>query len=122
MDVSLRVFFILCALLGLTYILRKIKRSEIQTTDTVFWFLFIGSFVLLAVFPQIAFFCSSLLGFQSPANFIFLYVVGVLLIREFSLTVKVARLRQQVHTLVQEVALKDARKSSKDDASGSPCE
>lgn len=115
MGISLRIFLLACALLGLVYILRKIKKSEIQVADTIFWFFFIGSFVLLAVVPQIAFFFSSVLGFQSPANLIFLYVVGVLLMREFSMTVKVARLRQKVNALIQEVALKDVKDGKEDD-------
>lgn len=113
MSSILRVFLVIIAIFVLVFILRKIKKSEIQISDSVFWFLFAASFVLLAVVPQIASFFSRLLGFEAPSNFIFLYVIGVLVIREFSMTVKVAQLRSKLTTLVQEMALRDKGSQSK---------
>lgn len=107
MSVVLRVFLVLVAIAVLTVILRKLRKSEIQVIDSVFWFFFAASFVVLAVFPQIAFVCSGALGFESPSNFIFLYVIGVLMLREFSLTEKLARQRMKLNALVQEIAIKD---------------
>ncbi len=91
----------------LVFVLRKIKKSEMQSDDSVFWFLFAASFVLLAVFPQIAFFFANLLGIESPANFIFLYAIGILLIKVFSLSTKIAHLRLKLNALVQEIALRE---------------
>lgn len=107
MTLYLRIFLVIGALAVLVIMLRKIRKSEIQVSDSIFWFFFAGSFVLLAMFPQIAFFFSEILGFESPANFVFLYVIAVLIMREFSLTVKVARLRLKVTALAQEVALRE---------------
>lgn len=110
MSLVLRVFLVICAILVLAVILRKLRRSEIQVNDSIFWFLFAASFVVLAAFPQIAYLFSALLGFESPSNFIFLYVIGVLLLREFSMTAKLARLRMKVYTLVQEMALRETER------------
>lgn len=107
MNKYLRVFLILAAILVLALIVRKIRKSEIQISDSVFWFFFAGSFVLLAIFPQIAFFFSNLLGFEAPSNFIFLYVIAVLVMREFSLNAKFAHLRLKLNTLIQEMALRE---------------
>lgn len=94
----------------LMFVVRKIKKSEMQADDSVFWFFFAASFVLLALFPQIAYFFADLFGIESPANFIFLYAIGILLIRVFSLSTKVAHLRLKLNTLVQELALRDSDK------------
>lgn len=107
MNAFLRIFLAVSALVVLVFVLRKIKKSEMQSDDSIFWFLFAASFVLLAVFPQIAYFFASLFGIESPANFIFLYAIGILLIRVFSLSAKVAHLRLKLNTLVQELALRD---------------
>ena len=107
MNVALRVFLLAGALAVLALILRKLKRAEIQTIDTVFWFLFFRQFCSFAAFPQIAYWFSGLLGFEAPSNFVFLYAIAVLIMREFSMTVKVARMRLRLNSLIQEMALSE---------------
>ena len=63
--------------------------------------------MLLAIFPQIAYFLSDLLQVQSPSNFVFLYVIAVLVIREFLTTVEISKLRARVALLTQQKALED---------------
>ena len=107
MNAFLRIFLVIIAFVMLVFVLRKIKKSEMQSDDSVFWFLFAASFVVLAVFPQIAFFFANLLGIESPADFIFLYAMGILLIKVFSLSTKIAHLRLKLNALVQEIALRE---------------
>ena len=107
MNIYLRLFLILGAVFVLVMVIRKIRSSQIQTSDSISWLFFAGIFVLLAVFPQIAFFFSNLLGFESPANFVFLCVVAVVVVKEFTLTAKVAHLRHKLNTLTQEIALRE---------------
>lgn len=87
--------------------LKKISRSEIAVADSVFWFFFALSLVVLAVFPRIAFVIADALGFQSVVNFVFLYVIAVLLIKVFYMTAEIARLRTRQAELVQGKALTD---------------
>lgn len=98
---------ILSALGAFVFILKKIRKSEITIADSTFWFLFALSIVLLAIFPQIAFFFADILQIQSPANFVFLYVIAVLVIREFFSTVELSKLRARVTALAQREALRD---------------
>lgn len=114
MTVFFRVVLIVGALCVFAFILRKIRKSEIKIADSTFWFLFAASFVLLALFPQIAFFFSGILGVESPANFVFLYVIAVLLMREFISTVELSKLRNRLTALAQDEALREA--SSVDEA------
>jgi hypothetical protein len=105
MSGFLRVFLMVSALLVLAFVIRRVRKAEMRAADTVFWFLLAASFVLLAAFPRIAFFFSDLLGVTSPANFVFLFVIAVLFIREFASAIEIARLRGKIDTLVQEIAL-----------------
>ena len=115
-------FFIIVLVAGavcvFAYILRKIRKSEIAIADSTFWFLFAASIVLLAVFPQIAFFFADILQIQSPSNFVFLYVIAVLVVREFLSTVELAKLRARMTALAQHEALSDldAREKGDEDA------
>lgn len=101
------------ALLSFYLILRKIRHAEVTIADSTFWFLFALSLVLMGVFRQIPFFFADLFGIESPANFVFVYVIAVLVLREFYTTVKVSKLQAKVNALVQRSALDDAEARAK---------
>ncbi|MEG0375651.1 MAG: DUF2304 domain-containing protein [Raoultibacter sp.] len=111
-----RIVLILGALVVFFFVLRKLKKTEMSIANSVFWLLFVASLVIAAVFPQIAFFCSDLLGIESPSNFIFLYVIAFLFIKCFTLTVEVSKLGEKVNVLSQEIALKENRALMEDRA------
>lgn len=104
------------AVLTFCLILRKIRQNEVTIADSTFWFLFALSLVLMGVFRCIPFFFANLFGIESPANFVFLYVIAVLVIREFYTTVEVSQLRAKMRSLVQNEALADAAARETDDA------
>lgn len=101
------------ALLTFGLILRKIRKAEVTIADSTFWFLFALSLVLMGVFRQTPFFFAELFSIESPANFVFVYVIAVLVIREFYATVEVSQLRAKVRNLVQNQALADVRERAK---------
>lgn len=105
MSLGLRFFLLTCAFLVLVFVIRKIKKSEFEIMDSVFWLLFIAILLLLAAFPDIAYKLSAVLGFDSPSNFVFLCVIAILIIRLFSLNAKVAHLCAKTNRLIQELAL-----------------
>lgn len=100
------------ALLTFWLVLRKIRKAEVTIADSTFWFLFALSLVLMGVFRQIPFFFADLFSIESPANFVFVYVIAVLVIREFYATVEVSQLRAKLRNLVQNQALADAQKQT----------
>lgn len=113
MNASLRVLLVACAVIVLIFILRKLRKSQIQVMDSIFWLLFSLSLVILAIFPEIAYALARFLGFQAPVNFVFLYVIAVLLVRDFSSTVKNAQQREKLTSLIQEIALRDYEKKQR---------
>lgn len=96
------------ALLTFWFVLRKIRKAEVTIADSTFWFLFALSLVLMGVFREIPFFFASVFDIESPANFVFVYVIAVLVLREFYTTVEVSQLRAKVRNLVQNEALIEA--------------
>ena len=108
MNLQFVAVLVVGAVASFAFMLKKIRKSEISIADSTFWFLFSLSLVLLAVFPGIAFFFADLLGVQAPSNFVFLYVIAVVVIRQFIMTAENARLRSRLTTLVQEQALSEA--------------
>ena len=80
-----------------------------------FWFLFALSLVLMGVFRQIPFFFAGIFGIESPANFVFAYVIAVLILREFYSTVEISQLRARVRGLAQKEALRKMVVESEDE-------
>ena len=105
MSISLRALLSVSAAVVLLFVVRKLKKSQIQVLDSLLWLLFSLSFVILGIFPEIAIDCSVLFCFVSPSNLVFLYVIAVLVVRDFCNSLRLARLEERLNSLVQAVAL-----------------
>ena len=105
MTLLFRITLIVCALLVFIYVLRKIRHSEVKIADSTFWFIVALVILLLAVFPHIAFFFSTIFGIESPSNCVFLAIIAILRVREFFTTVELSQLRNKVAALAQAEAL-----------------
>lgn len=105
MSMTLRVLLIIFAAFVFNFVLRKLEKSQMQVLDSLFWLMFSLSFVLLGVFPEIALFISSELGFMSASNFVFLYVIAVLVMRDFSNSLRISKQEERINGLAQSIAL-----------------
>lgn len=110
MSTSLRVFLVACAVIVFIFVVHNLKRCRMQVLDSVFWLLFSTSFMVLGVFPEIASFFSNLLGFMSESNLVFLYVVAVLVVRDFRISLRLSKQEERLNSLVQAAALDAKRK------------
>ncbi len=115
MTVSLRVLLIVASVFTLCYITRKLRKAEIGLMDTCFWIFLTIIFVLLSIFPEIAMWGANVFGFMSSVNFIFLLIIFLLLIRNFLLTVRIAKLEDRFQKLVEELAIRANRKEKEED-------
>lgn len=115
MSLLFSATLLISALLIFWLILRKIRRSEVTIADSTIWFLFALSLVLMGVFRQIPFFFAGIFGIESPANFVFAYVIAVLILREFYSTVEISQLRARVRGLAQKEALRKMVVESEDE-------
>ena len=105
MNMNMRILLISCAFIIFVFVCRSLKKSRMKAIDSVFWLFFSFSFVLFGVFPNLAYAIADSLGFISPSNFIFLYVIGILVIRDFNSAIRISQLEQRVDSLVQKLAL-----------------
>lgn len=105
MNPSLRIVLVVGAVGTLALICRSIHRKTIQVEDSLFWVVFSAILVVLAIFPQIAYGLSGLLGIRSPSNFVFMAITAVLLLKEFRNTSKISVLKFRLNQLAQQIAL-----------------
>lgn len=107
MSIALRLSLIVCSLLILFFVMRRIKKSGLEITDSIFWLFISVALIVIAVFPQIAYWAAELLGFDAPVNFVFCCGIIVLLVRTFTQDQKICQLKKRLMTLAQEEALRE---------------
>ena len=107
MNIPLRASLILCSLVVCFFVMRRIKKSSLEVSDSVFWLLIAAALIVVALFPGLAYWVSGLLGFEAASNFIFFCGIIVLLVRTFAQDRKTAVLKKKLTALVQEEALRD---------------
>ena len=105
MSIALRLLLLVGAVWMASYILRKIRKAQMQIDDALFWIVTAFLFVVLGVFPGIATIAADLIGVQSPANLVFLFMIFLLMIKTFSLTRKISALEYKLKHLVQAYAI-----------------
>lgn len=105
MNGILGIVLIVTTVITAFFLLRKIRKSQLLIDDAIFWIIFCFILIFLAIFPKVSYWLSTLLGFESPVNFIFIVFIFLLLIKVFSLSNKISKLENQIQHLVQKYAI-----------------
>lgn len=110
MSLTLRIILIICSLASFILCIKRVKQSKMRVADSIIWV--IGSFILIlmSVFSNVVEWVSGQLGFMAPVNFVFLVVIGFLLIETFISNIKIAILNEKVKNLNHYIALKEYEK------------
>ena len=108
MTVSLRVILICVSLLVVFYVLRRIRKAKLKIEYSLFWIVFSFLLLILSIFPDIATMLATMCGIKSAVNFIFLFMIFIVLLHSFYLTFKVSHLEDMIQNLTQEIAVRDA--------------
>ncbi len=114
MTTGFRILLIIAAICSFAVVIGNIKKSKLRISDSIFWFLFAAMLILLAVFPQIAYFFGGLLGIISTVNLVFLVVIALLIFRLFALTIRVSELDAKIEELTQVITLQNHERSKTD--------
>ncbi|MCL2486915.1 MAG: DUF2304 domain-containing protein [Oscillospiraceae bacterium] len=109
MSVSLRIALVLFSIVSAAYVFRKIRKSNMYLSDSIFWVVFSFCLLLVSLFPSIAIYGSELLGVSSPANFVFLAMLFLILTKLFGLSLELSEYKFKLRTLIQEYALREKK-------------
>lgn len=107
MTLVLRILLLIGALFAMGIVINSVRKSKIRISDSVYWVVAAGILVLFALIPQLAYFFSGLFGFMSPANFVLLLVIVMILVRLFHQSCAISKLTYKVEQLSAELALRD---------------
>ena len=118
MSIYLRIILVVISMLSMLNILKRVRKSKLQIEYSIFWIVFSILLILVAVFPQPMFVLAQILGIQAPANMVFLFVIFILLIKLFNMTIEVSQLQYKQQELVQKIALDENKKTEKKSSKG----
>ena len=102
---ALRAILLIAAIGLVVFLLHSIKKSKMSIEDALFWMGFSFLILLMSIFPEIPSFLSDTIGFMSPVNFVFLFFIFVLIIRDFLSNRRISQLENRVKELTQQIAL-----------------
>ncbi len=107
MTLTLRILLIVCSLVSFVLCVTKIKQAKLKVVNSVMWM--IGSVLLIAVsiFSSPIEWLANKLGFMAPVNFVFLIMIGFLLVQTFIDNIRISSLNEKIKELDHYIALKE---------------
>lgn len=115
MSIVLRILLIIAAFGLVFWIMRQIRKLKVKMEDAIFWTIFAVIMVAMALFPQLTYGLCGLLHISSPANLVWLIVVGLLAEKIFTLSMQVSLLQEKVSVLSAEIAIRSHAADIKDE-------
>lgn len=106
MGIILRIALVVVSIISAAYSFRKIWKSHMFISDAIYWVVFSFSLLVVAVFPSIPIYGARLLGISSPANFVFLIMLFLIMTKLFGLSLELSEYKFKLRSLIQEYALR----------------
>ena len=85
--------------------MRKIRQAKVQIEAALFWVIMALILVVFSLFPAVADACAHLLGIYSTPNFLFLFMIFLLIVKVFGMTLQMSQMESRQKELVQRIAL-----------------
>lgn len=102
---ALRIILLVAAIALIVFLLHSIRKSKMSIEDALFWTGFSLLILLMSIFPELPSFLSDTIGFQSPVNFVFLFFIFILILRDFFSNRRISQLENRVKELTQQIAI-----------------
>lgn len=115
MTITLRIVVALASILTAHMILKKIQQSKMVIEDSLFWIFFCGVLIVFALFPIVPKILSEIAGTMTTANFVYMAIIFLLIVKLFHVSVKMSELETKIRNLTQELALYEKENEPKDE-------
>lgn len=112
-SLILRIALFVGPILTLLYFMWQIKKNQMQIDYAVSWCLFCFVIIFFGAFPDLTNWISQKLGFMSPINMVYLLIIFILLLKQFTMSIKLSKMNSQITALTQAMALKENEKENK---------
>ena len=108
-SVVFRLVLIICSLLTVVFIIRKIRQSKVQINYAIFWILFSVCLLVFSLFPEISISLAKILGIYSSTNFIFLVILFAVILKLFFNMIEFSNLVYKRKELSQKIAIDEKK-------------
>ena len=116
LPLNTRILLILAAFVAFFYIVSQIRNSNLNIRDSIFWVLFSIALVIMAIFPELVGWMSDLVGIASPSNFIYVAIIGVMIVRIYRMSIHISTLNTKIKELTQALAIQEYETERKIDS------
>lgn len=120
MTARAHIAITLITLFGLAFVVRMVRRSQLQSKYTVLWLATSTVIVVLVAFPRLLTRLSRMLGIYYPPATFLAIAVGVLFLIVVQFSWELSRSEERTRILAEEIALLRARVEANDGGDGPP--
>ncbi len=113
MTITLRVILIIGSLIAFFLCVKRIKQAKLKVSNSVMWMVGCLILILMSIFSNVVEWISVKLGFIAPVNFVFLTMIGFLLIQMFIYNIRISELNEKIKDLNHYIALKENEEKNK---------
>ena len=107
MTITLRIILITCSLVSFLLCITKIKQAKLKVENSVIWMTGSILLIIMSIFSGAVEWVANKLGFMAPVNFVFLVIIGFLLIQTFIDNIRISGLNEKVKDLNHYIALEE---------------
>lgn len=105
MSIQLQIILIISSIILFLLLIKTVKGGKLRTDYATGWILSSIVLIIIAIFPQIAYFFTDALGVMSAANMIFAIIILILIVLVYLLFAKVSMLEEKQKNIIQELAI-----------------
>lgn len=105
MPTKLKIEISLFSIFMISLIVQLVRKNLINIKYSLLWMFAILFIVISAIIPSFLSGISSLLGFELMSNFIFTFMIAILIFVMISITIIVSRQKESIRLLTQEISL-----------------
>lgn len=113
MTITLRIILIICSIVSFLLCIMKIKQAKLKVENSVIWMIGSVILILMSAFSNTVEWIATQLGFMAPVNFVFLVMIGFLLIQLFIDNIRISNLNEKIKDLNHYIALKEYDEKNK---------
>lgn len=105
MSLRLQIIIIVCMILALIYIGRRVATKRLEFKFGIAWSFIVVVIMVFAIWPKLLAMVAHLLGIYDPVNMLAFVGIVLAIFAIFSLMMEVSKQSEQIKRLTQELAI-----------------
>ena len=114
MTLTLQLILIILSVFLFLILIKSVKKGKLRSDYALVWLLCYIALIIVAIFPQIAYFAANFIGVISKANMVFAFIIFLLIIVVYTLFVRVSTLEEKQKNLIQHIAILEKKLHDKE--------